>query len=240
MNRLCFAFVVTTATCAAAHAQDLSKIPPPHMPVVSVPTDAKWVLALSKDSDNSSTTSTGAAPAAPKKLDPAMIVSVSSIKTGKLKLDQLTFGDGHENTFWYLNGMYFFQKVNGKPFMAVVGPGWNQSDPTVPDGFPGTTWIQVQNYSDTVSYDKQPCYHFKTNIDGLAWEAWINALTHLPVAYSVGMSTYVYEFSAPPTSQLTLPEEFNPLLADSQKQVDYANKLNSALDYSARLQQMGK
>ena len=61
MNRLCFAFVVTTATCAAAHAQDLSKIPPPHMPVVSVPTDAKWVLALSKDSDNSSTTSTGAA-----------------------------------------------------------------------------------------------------------------------------------------------------------------------------------
>jgi len=202
-------------------AQDLKDIPPPTPPLVApVPENADWVVTLLRPK---AAPKTDGSPAATAPAD-RRIIEVRSTKTGRYKRDRISTADGVTEERWFVDMLLLWPTATGEvavtdlsgiPFTA------EDSNPSVPQGFPGVAWLRPEYFDKVVLFEKRPSYHY---VHGDT-EAWIDVETRLPLAYKISNAAFQFKFNPPPAGPLTLPAAYQKSLAICEKAAAYRKKL---------------
>ncbi len=215
MKSLGIVFISAAFGYTAGWAQESKQIPPPTPPLVAaVPTNGDWTVSAQ------SSAGTG-----PK----WQIAQVRTTKTGKIRREKITVGDGSVSERWCTDTMFFWTSPEGD----VIVNDLREAMPTEPDdpspsvlsGFPGVKWIKLDNYAGVAVIDKRPCYHFKK--DNI--EAWIDVETKFPVMYRSRDTTYQFKFNETPVQSLTISKEHQDALDFVQKAMDHRRQLEKDL-----------
>jgi len=246
MNRNCLIvpFLFTGLLPTALTAQDNAAYPPPTTPLVAlVPENAAWILSVSEGKGRSTTTQNqpmgkGVLQAAAKNPE---LKEIHVTKTGTLKRDILSYGNGTTAEVWYVDGVLFTPDSNQQltvfNYNGVQAQFGNQlGNAMVSAGFTGLDWLNLKYYDQFVFYQGQPCYHYGIKVPqrqlvpesvpptaavSLSAEAWINVKTGMPVAYTGGDGkVYTYRFLDPPTVPLALPPAYQVALTAYEKDHD--------------------
>lgn len=252
MNLTCLmiSLVLAGISPAALPAQDSIAYPPPIPPLVApVPGNAAWILSVSGGKEQAPLSgqpmSTGSPQAAAK--NPGLR-EIRVTKTGNLKRDIVSYGNGTTVEVWYIDGVLFTPDSNQQPtvfnYKAVQAQYGNSlGNAMVSAGFTGLDWLDLKYYDQVVFYQGQSCYHYgiktkqtsafnappETPAQTLNAEAWINAKTGLPVAYTAGDGKlYMYRFLDPPTTSLTLPPTYQAALTVHEKNQEKMRRLDEA------------
>lgn len=207
-NRLRFPLLaVMTCALVSASLDAAPTAPPPSPPLIrKAPPKAQWTITARRAESAVNPSST--APEANE------IERVESIWTDGVGRDHVTFRNGRAQDIWYTEKAYLVDEgseVSISPARSSAAvPG---EDPSITEaarfaplsfaGFPGVTWIALPYFDKVEPFDGVACHHYILNDRR---EAWINAVTSLPVAYRDGNVTYVYQFEAEPSSMLVLPD----------------------------------
>jgi hypothetical protein len=254
MNRtyLMISLLLAGLLPAALPAQDNVVYSPPAPPLVaSVPENAAWILSVSDGKAQSPTTpnqrmGVGAPQSAAK--NPGLR-EIRVTKTGNLKRDIVSYGNGTTVEVWYVDGVLFtpdsnqqLTVFNYKAVQAQYGNGLGNA--IVSAGFTGLDWLDLKDYDQVVFYQGQPCYHYGIKVQQrqllpkgtpptapplLSAEAWINAKTALPVAYTDGDGkVYTYRFLDSPAAPLALPPAYHVALTSYEKEQDKMKRLEEA------------
>lgn len=195
-------------------AADLADIPPPTPPLVAdVPNLADWTIEVAQVSGIGAKGKTSS-------VRSSEISEVRSTKTGQIKRDAITYGDGTKRDHWFIGNLMLWKTdegvivANDLSAMFVEDP--TEASPSIPTGFPGTAWLKPAFFEKVVLQEKRPCYHFV----GPGVEAWIDVETKLPVAYKKGEIIYKYTFGTAPVEPLVLPEDYQKILEKAQRSLD--------------------
>ena len=188
------------AVCQTDDVADKKPVPP----LVATPSGyAHWRIVL-----------TPLAPPMAGKLDP-VISEMDFTKSPSMASKVNTWSDGKSSEDWIVEG-YFLSTTPNRPDvylspMKMRPSGFGNDFNAV---YPGFAWLDLKYYKDIVRVDGKKCYHY---VDDLARQGWIEVDTKLPVRYSNGSTSGTYEFLAPPTSQLKMPDKFSLLLENYKK-----------------------
>jgi hypothetical protein len=254
MKRTCLMILLLLAgfSFGVLPAQDAVVYPPPTPPLVAaVPENAAWILSVTDGKAQATTPSNQpmgvSAPLAAAKNRELKEIRVT--KTGNLKRDIVSYGNGTTVEVWYVDGVLFTpdsnQKLtvfNYKAVQSQYGNGLGNA--VASDGFTGLDCLNLKYYDRVVFFQGQPCYHYgikvpqkqlvpgspaQTNLPPRSAEAWINAKTSLPVGYTDSDGKlYTYHFLDPPTAPLTLPLAYQAALAGYEKDQDKMKRLEEA------------
>lgn len=198
---------------ATSWAQEAKKVEPPSLPLVAkMPDSVEWTVTPQY--------SEAAPGAAPMPVSRYQITQVRTTKTGKLKRDQVTMGDGSVVEQWYSDTMYFWTSPDGDVVIDDIGQilptEVDDPSPNVANGFPGVRWLKLENFTGVDVVDKRPSYHFaKENI-----EAWIDVETRLPVMYRSRNVTYRFKFSQTSPPPLAILPKYQEAIDAAQKLID--------------------
>jgi hypothetical protein len=142
-----------------------------------------------------------------------VITQMDLAKSAKAASRVTTWSNGKSNEDWIADG-FFLSRQAGRTEIhlspmkflppATFGNGFNNFD-TV---YPGFTWLDLKYYKDIVHANGKQCYHY---INGKL-QGWIDIETNLPVAYDDNSNHGVYQFLAPPTEELKVPDDFSHFL----------------------------
>jgi len=205
-------------------AQNLKDYPPPKPPLVPpLPENADWVVSIQTPKPQIQE----AAP--PPKPAPGGISQVHTVKTGATACVQTTYSDGTTEECWLTRDMYLAPNSQNtritllplRDAAAVFEKNMSESgtadtSPRSFAGFAGMAWLKQEYFDQVVLYGKRPCYHyvFPEKLD-----AWVDVGTGLPAAYrdQTTGTTYLYSFSPPPTSPMTLPPRYQEVCDQFEK-----------------------
>lgn len=251
-NYLLLPLLFAGLSLGALSAQNAVVYPPPTPPLVAhVPENAAWILSVSEGK-----TEPTKAPSEPMgAVNPQSAAKTLALreirvtKTGKLKRDIISYGNGTTVEVWYVNGVLFTpdsnQQLTAYDYKAVQSQFGNKlGNAIVSAGFTGLDWLSLEDYDQVVIYQGQPCYHYgikapqrqlppksmpSTAPPLLSAEAWINAKTGLPVAYTTGDGkVYTYRFLDSPTTPLVLPPTYQVAVTSHEKEQDKMKRLEEA------------
>lgn len=199
-------------------AQDVKDVPPPKAPFVApVPENADWVVTAKNPPV------TGTAPDGTP-LPNKSITSVQSTKVGRFKRDRITTGDGAIEERWFVDMLLLCPTPKGDVAavdLSSIPPQVEDSNPSIPHGFPGVGWLKPEYYEGVVLLSKRPYYHY---VHG-STEAWVDVETKLPLAYKFGNFEFQFKFNAPPTGPLTMPDDYQKALKICDEALAYRKKL---------------
>jgi len=210
-------------TAGTSWAQEAKKAEPPSMPLVAkVPETVEWTITPQYAEV------TAAAPGATSAPVPRYrVTQVRTTKTGQLKRDQVTMGDGSVTEQWYSDAMFFSTSPDGEVIIDEIAQilplDVDSPSPQVATGFPGVKWLKLENFAGVDVVDKRPSYHFAKE----AIEAWIDVETRLPVMYRSGGVTYRFKFSQTSPPPLTVSDKYQAAIDTAQKLIDRRKMLES-------------
>jgi hypothetical protein len=222
-GRLILAMAVASSSLVFAESADLAEIPPPRPPWVAAPPEkAAWTITVTEKPRQEDKKE---AVPAPKKLG---VAGIQSVKDGELKRDIITYDSGAKSEVWYYRN-HTLAGSAANPARIIVqslsalndpletkGVFRELGNPVRSAGFPGVGWLDKRHYEGVVLFDKKtPSYYYalrgkdpETGEPLIAAEAWINAETGRPVAYSMDGRIYLYNFGEASGEKLALPASF--------------------------------
>lgn len=135
-----------------------------------------------------------------------------------MKRDIIKSMDGTSKEHWFIESLLLWPNLQGEVSVSdMAGAGEarpaDDDSPSVPSGFPGVGWINLNGFKDVVIFEKQPCYHYAAG----NMEAWINMKTQLPVAYKSAGALYKFIFNDQPANPLVLPPAYQKAWDVTQK-----------------------
>lgn len=222
-----FCFGISVLSLNAQTSKSNADVPPPQAPfVATVPESAQWTLVLKRGKEAlNAVNSTPVADKTP--VSPTDIQQIRSTKTGKVKHDVITFGNGSSAEVWYYEKFVLFLSNFGNKVLILpeeVGMDklGERGDPIRSSGFPGVSWVKESRYDAPVKFQGELCYHYILKAAaqaapspdptfpgiGAAAEAWISVKTNFPVAYRFDDTLYSYTFDSARPTNLTLPANY--------------------------------
>jgi hypothetical protein len=230
---LIYLFSVTAALSIHAQDPDLtSKLPPGPLIQKRAPGYARWTITQQP------TKSAGATPLAPK---PKTSLTITITKTGNILLQEFLDPTGRSWATWYPNFSTGYILWPDHKTVMAQGPSTDGSLTYIDfshTDFPQFDWLTKESFSGIKSMSGKSCLTFQGQIDLSSGKvraarfkagagpnsdssntviAYVEVSSRLPVAMQAGTTLSDYEFLAPPSTMLELPQPVRDAIAGRQK-----------------------
>ncbi|HSI86161.1 MAG: hypothetical protein ACAI35_10395 [Candidatus Methylacidiphilales bacterium] len=154
------------------------------------------------------TTTAGPAEAAPS--GPPRLLEIEVQKTPAVARMTQRWSNGKVSESWIADG-YLLTTYPALPDIYVTSLSLRAvgSDDGISDFhsmYPGFGWVEPRFFTAVVTLNGRKCNHFANKEADR--EAWVDAETRLPVAYTKGKTKFSYEFLPAPQQDPTMPAAF--------------------------------
>jgi hypothetical protein len=200
MTALCIAISPLSAQSPAAPAEPRTPLLP-RMPAFS-----SWNIAFQYAGEDKQ-----ARPDAPPRHLGNVPRRVVVTKTKDVCREQVQLATGKQVERWDFAGTQFHSDEDGIVFL-IIPPSEETPDPEYYDrrrsDFPELNWINKSNYLGVEDFRGKPAFHFEAEKDGKKFSAFLSVESQMPLAFSDGSATRLYNLNPPPSGQLEPPPAF--------------------------------